>query len=271
MVESHGWTNVRSNANARRTRIRIEVQHLAGGEIFARLRAKRGQVRVEAAARDQQGNAPGEAARNKHHAAADQRAGHSAADPIEQHEHQQRRREPHRLRAQADAESGEECADSRSCGPRPPFRAGDSRRSPSAPGRLPPPRRHQASLRGQRRGQAGQIAHGPDAEIPEQRARRGDRRRRQRFVVNRRRRLHWRGGSAAHAGKHSIQTGDRQQPAEQRQHGERLALRPSMAATADAECRRSRWRSFRGRCRRDNRADAADAWRRRSRGRRARN
>ena len=39
------------------------------------------------------------------------RAGDSAADAIEQHQRQQRRGEPHRLRSQADAERREERAD----------------------------------------------------------------------------------------------------------------------------------------------------------------
>ena len=53
--------------------------------------------------------------------------------------------------------------------------AGDNRRSPSGPGCLPPPRQHQARLRGERDRQSRQIAHRPHRQIPEQRARRGDR------------------------------------------------------------------------------------------------
>ena len=169
----------------RGSRIRIEIQHLAGGEILAGLGAERGEISVEPAARDQQGNAPRQPARDKHHAAADHRARDAAADAIEQHQHEQRHREPHGLRSQSDAERGEKRADhdhAARC-------RGHRRRQPPIAVRtrpLFPPRRHQARLRGERRGQPGQIAHRPDAEIPEQRTRHGDRGRGERFDVDRR-------------------------------------------------------------------------------------
>ncbi len=126
-----------------RPRIAREIQHLARREVFAGLRAKRGEIGVEATARDEQRNAPGETAGHEHDAGAEQRAGHAPADAVEQHEHQERHRQPHRLRSHADADRRRGRRRSRSSVPTPRSPPRVNRRSPSAGGRC----RHHASNR----------------------------------------------------------------------------------------------------------------------------
>ena len=230
-VESHGCTNVRSSANAAARGFGLSVEHFAGREILAGLRAECGEVCVEPAARDQQRNAPRQAARDEHHAAADQRARHSPADAIDQHEHQKRHREPHGLRSQANAERREKRADhdhaSRcrrqrrrqpliAVGPGVCCHHADIRQACDASAAASPGR----SLIGrtpryQNSGHDAVIAVAASASRS----------------TGARERAGARSTAApASCSEQAIQADDRHEPAEQRKHRERLALRSSTAA-----------------------------------------
>ncbi len=91
--------------------MRVEIKHFAGSEIFTGLGAEGGEIGIRPAAGKQQRDPPCQAARHEHHTRTDHRAGHAAADPIHQHEQQQRQGVPHRLRSQPDAERREKRAD----------------------------------------------------------------------------------------------------------------------------------------------------------------
>jgi hypothetical protein len=80
----------------------VEIEHLHAGEVLAGLAAERRQVRLRAAARHQQRHGPGKRAGRERDRRPEHRAGDAAAHPVEQHEPQQRCRDPQRLRSEAD-------------------------------------------------------------------------------------------------------------------------------------------------------------------------
>ena len=168
--------------------------------------------------------------------------------------------EPHRLRSQADAERRQERADHDHAARRRHDRRRRRRRSPSGPGVC----FHHADIRhacdASAAARPGRSLIGRTREIPEQRARGGDRRGRKR----RRRR----GRAAA---PRRAATAALRKTAEH-EYRQTIATRPASSdstasafasiidgGASTAEARRSPSRSFRARCRRDNRADADDA------------
>ena len=175
-VESQGSTNVRSSANASARGVGFSVQHLAAGEILARLRTERGQVGIQSAAGDEHRNAPQQTANREHHAAAD----HARRRLRGRSDRQARvtssgSGEPHRLRSQADADGGEERTDHDHAARRPPSSpapAGDrpsrtafaattqSTSTPATPARPPGPadRSSGATARYQNSGQVTVMA-----------------------------------------------------------------------------------------------------------------
>ena len=150
-------------------RRRIRVEHLAAGEVLARLGAQRGQVGLQPATGHQQRHRPGQCADGEGHGRAHDGAGHAAADAIDQHDGEQRGGEPERLRAQPHGKSGDQRAQhdhlarlGQSVGHHPAIAVGLRG--------LPPPRGEQARLGGQRQRQARQVAHRTDGERPHERS-----------------------------------------------------------------------------------------------------
>ncbi len=92
-------------------RRRVEVEHFDACEVFPGLRAECRQIRVQATTGDDQRNAPGERADGEGDAGAEQRARQPSTGAIGQYQHQQRRCDPERLRAEADGESGQQRAE----------------------------------------------------------------------------------------------------------------------------------------------------------------
>ena len=170
----------------RRARIRIEIQHFAGGEIFAGLGAERREIGVRARRWRPAAECP----------TPGRRPTNITPPPIIAPA------TPRPMRS-ISTSSSSGTVNHTVCDRKPMLSAarnapitiirpdaaviaGDSRRSPSGPGVCRHHAEHQARLRGQRQREPRQIAHRPDREIPEQRARRGDRGRRERREVERR-------------------------------------------------------------------------------------
>ena len=81
-------------------------------EMFGGLARERRAVRASPAACDNERDRPGQHANRKRHRAAEQRAGRAAPRALQQHQSQQRQREPDRLRARADGERRQNSAPS---------------------------------------------------------------------------------------------------------------------------------------------------------------
>ena len=217
------------------------------------------------------GTAPRDAPMVKVIDAAEQRAGHAAADAIGEHQQQQRRREPQRLRAEPDGEAGQQRAehDQPARGRHlVPARAGDRRRHAAAAATTP--RRRQAWA-ASAAASPGMSLIGRDRHVPHERAAR--------------RAAPWHQGAPPGAPARRVVGAALVRPAKasgpagaaDERRGQRAtarrapALRPvGQAVGADAARVDGGGRLCRARCRRDSRADAAGARRHRSRGRRAR-
>ena len=162
-------------------RRRVRVEHLDAGEVLARLRSERGQIRVEAAARDDRAECPTPATPiATGDRAPEHRAGEAAADAIDQHAGEQRQRQHGVLRSKADRRGRRAARPARSCGPRRPSAraAGGDRRSAS--GCCRHQARPSAACAASAAARPGTSLIGRTAEIPDERTREGQRGRRKR-------------------------------------------------------------------------------------------
>ena len=145
---------------------------IEAGELLCRLARERGAILRESAACDEQWHCPRQHSDRKGHRAAEERAGAAAAGAIQQHEAEQRKRQPDRLCTSANSEARDERANHNQ-----PARLGNScgmagvRHSPPDEGS------RKARLRGQRHAQPRHVAQRAERGEPEKRGSDDDNRR----------------------------------------------------------------------------------------------
>ena len=250
----------------------VEIEHLAAGEVLSGLRAERRQVARSPPLASSSGTPHGQAADGEGHRGADHRARHAAADAVHENQGQQRQRSATRLRAEAHGHARPASAPSDD---HPAGRREQVRRQPpvaAAVGRLPPPGRAGGTPVPPARHQARQVAHRPHGQVQISGAASV-----RAVAASAVTSSAAQGGSASacralSAREHAIQQERRSQrpPAATARAARFASIAEATPASRQRRPTSAGHRPCRGRCRRDSRAGAGDAWRRRSRERPAR-